>query len=133
MSTMSGTALVSKPALRSGRAFSGLVILLMVDSGLRLAPWSVIAQTMDRMGNGSSESFMRALGLMTVACTLLYAVPPTSIVGAILLTGYLGGAVVSHLQVGSPQFTCMLFGFYLGVMLWACLWLRDRSPRDLIS
>ena len=72
------------------------------------------------------------LGVITVACTVLYAIPPTSILGAILLTGYLGGAMASHLRIGSPLFSHTLFGFYLGLMVWGGLWLRDRSLRALI-
>ena len=65
-------------------------------------------------------------------CTLLYAVPPTSFVGAILLTGYLGGAIASHVRIGSPLFTHVLFGFYLGLMVWGALWMRDARPRQLL-
>jgi len=58
--------------------------------------------------------------------------PPTSILGAILLTGYLGGAMASHLRIGSPLFSHILFGFYLGLMVWGGLWLRDRSLRGVM-
>ncbi|MDB5576709.1 MAG: hypothetical protein JWR80_1885, partial [Bradyrhizobium sp.] len=61
-----------------------------------------------------------------------YAIPPTSILGAILLTGYLGGAMASHVRIGSPLFSHILFGLYLGLMLWGGLWLRDRGLRDLM-
>ena len=84
---------------------------------------------MDRMGYGASESLARTLGIITLACTVLYAIPPTSILGAILLTGYLGGAMASHLRIGSPLFTHILFGLYLGLMVWGGLWLRDRNLR----
>ena len=62
----------------------------------------------------------------------MYAIPSTAILGAILLTGYLGGAMASHLRIGSPLFSHTLFGLYLGVMVWAGLWLRDRNLRTLI-
>ena len=71
-------------------------------------------------------------GAITIVCTVLYAIPPTSIIGAILLTGYLGGAMASHVRIGSPLFGHMLFGFYLGLMVWGGLWLRDRRLRLLI-
>ena len=90
------------------------------------------ATGMDRMGYGSSETLARSLGLITIICTVLYSIPPTSILGAILLTGYLGGAMASHVRIGSPLFTHTLFGLYLGLMLWGGLWLRDRSVRELI-
>jgi hypothetical protein len=87
---------------------------------------------MDRIGYGSSESLARSLGVVTIACTVLYAIPPTSILGAILLTGYLGGAIASHLRIDSPLLTHILFGFYLGLMVWGGLWLRDRNLRALM-
>jgi hypothetical protein len=131
--TIAETAPVSKPALWLGRVLSGLVILFMLfDGAIKLVPWPVVTETMDRIGYGSSESLARALGVITVACTVLYAVPPTSILGAILLTGYLGGAMASHVRIGSPLFSHTLFGFYLGLMVWGGLWLRDRRLRTLI-
>jgi hypothetical protein len=95
-------------------------------------PWPIVTETMDRIGYGSSETLARILGVITIVCTVLYAIPPTSIVGAILLTGYLGGAMASHLRIGSPLFSHTLFGFYLGLMVWGGLWLRDRNLRALI-
>jgi hypothetical protein len=133
MSTIAEAAPVSKPALWTGRILSGLVILFMLfDGAIKLVPWPIVTETMDRIGYGSSESLARTLGAITVACTVLYAIPPTSILGAILLTGYLGGAMASHVRLGSPLFTHTLFGLYLGLMVWGGLWLRDRSLRTLI-
>src|ERR1700730_4914065 len=133
MPTIVETAPVSKPALWTGRVLSGLVIVfLLFDGAIKLVPWPIVTETMDRIGYGSSESLARTLGVITVACTVLYAIPPTSIVGAILLTGYLGGAMASHLRIGSPLFTHTLFGLYLGLMVWGGLWLRDRSLRTLL-
>jgi len=133
MTTIAETAPVPKPARWLGRVLSGLVILfLLFDGAIKLVPWPVVTETMDRIGYGSSESLARTLGVITVACTVLYAIPPTSILGAILLTGYLGGAMASHLRIGSPLFTHTLFGFYLGLMVWGGLWLRDRSLRALL-
>jgi DoxX-like family len=133
MPTLAGAAPVSKPALWLGRVLSGLVVLfLLFDGAIKLVPWPVVTETLDRMGYGSSEMLARSLGAITLICTVLYAVPPTSILGAILLTGYLGGAMASHVRIGSPLFSHILFGFYLGVMLWGGLWLRYRSLRGLI-
>src|SRR6202045_3330884 len=124
---------VSGPARWLGRILSGIVIVFMLfDGAIKLVPWPIVTETMDRMGYGSSESLARSLGAITIVCTVLYAVPPTSILGAILLTGYLGGAMASHLRIGSPLFTHILFGVYLGLMLWGGLWLRDKSLRSLI-
>ncbi len=133
MTTIAATMPVSKPALWTGRILSGLVIaFLMLDGAIKLVPWPVVTDTMDKMGYGSSETLARSLGVITIACTAMYAIPSTAILGAILLTGYLGGAMASHLRIGSPLFSHTLFGLYLGVMVWAGLWLRDRNLRTLI-
>ena len=124
---------VSKPASITGRVLSGLVIVfLLFDGAIKLVPWPVVTETLDRMGYGSSETLARSLGLITIVCTLLYSVPPTSILGAILLTGYLGGAIASHVRIDSPLFTHTLFGVYLGLMVWGGLYLRDGNLRALI-
>jgi hypothetical protein len=133
MTTIAVTKPVSKPARWLGRILSGLVIVfLLLDGAIKLVPWPVVTETMDKMGYGSSENLARILGIITVVCTVLYSVPPTSILGAILLTGYLGGAMASHVRIDSPLFTHTLFGLYLGLMLWGGLWLRDPSLRNLI-
>jgi len=124
---------ISKPARITGRVMSGVVVLfLLFDGAIKLVPWPVVTETMDKMGYGSSETLARSLGLITIVCTVLYAVPPTSILGAILLTGYLGGAMASHVRIGSPLFSHTLFGLYLGLMVWGGLWLRDPALRNLI-
>jgi hypothetical protein len=133
MPSSAETASISKPALWTGRVLSGLVTLfLLLNGGMKLVPLSIVTETMDKIGYGSSESLARSLGFITIACSVLYAIPPTSILGAILLTGYLGGAMASHLRIGSPLFSHMLFGLYLGLVVWGGLWLRDRSLRALI-
>src|SRR5260370_38593538 len=120
MTTIAETAPVSKPALWMGRLLSGLVIIfLLFDGAIKLVPWPIVTETMDRIGYGSGETLARSLGIITIVCTVLYSVPPTSILGAILLTGYLGGAMASHLRICSPLFSHILFGFYLGLMVWA--------------
>ncbi|ERF81053.1 DoxX family protein [Bradyrhizobium viridifuturi] len=124
---------VSKPARITGRVMSGVVILfLLFDGAIKLVPLPVVTETMDKMGWGASDTLARSLGIITIVCTLLYSVPPTSILGAILLTGYLGGAIASHLRIGSPLFTHTLFGLYLGLMVWGGLYLRDGNLRALL-
>jgi hypothetical protein len=76
--------------------------------------------------------FARTLGVLTLVCTILYAIPRTSVLGAILLTGYMGGAIYTHLRAGSPLFTHTLFGAYLAVLIWGGLYLRDERVRALI-
>ena len=124
---------VSKPARITGRVMSGVVILfLLFDGAIKLVPLPVVTETMDKMGWGASDTLARIVCIITIVCTLLYSVPPTSILGAILLTGYLGGAIASHLRIGSPLFTHTLFGLYLGLMVWGGLYLRDGNLRALL-
>jgi hypothetical protein len=133
MPTHIATIPVSKSALYMGRLVSGFVILFMLfDGAIKLVPWPIVTETMDRMGYGSSETVARSLGIISIVSTLLYSFPPTSFVGAILMTGYLGGAVASHVRLASPLFTNILFGVYLGAMLWGGLWLRDRTLRAML-
>jgi DoxX-like family len=133
MSTITEAAPAGKIAQWTGRVLSSLVILfLLFDGAIKLVPWPIVTETMDKMGYGPSESLARSLGLITIVCTALYAVPPTSILGAILLTGYLGGAMASHVRIGSPLFSHTFFGLYLGLMVWGGLWLRDKNLRSLL-
>jgi hypothetical protein len=125
MPTMVKVRPTSKPTLFVDRIVSGLVILfLLFDGTAKLVTWPVVTETMDKMSYGSSETLARSLGIISIICTVLYSVPPTSILGAILFTGYLGSAVASHVRIGSPLFTHILFGIYSGLMAWGCLWLR---------
>ena len=124
---------VGKPARIAGSVMSGVVVLfLLFDGAIKLLPLPIVTETMDKMGWGASDTLARSLGIITIVCTLLYSVPPTSILGAILLTGYLGGAIASHVRIGSPLFTHTLFGLYLGLMLWGGLYLRDGNLRALL-
>jgi len=75
---------------------------------------------------------IRPLGLICLACTILYAIPRTSILGAILLTGYLGGAGASKISIEDPLFSSVLFGVYFGVLIWGGLYLRNQRLRALI-
>ena len=116
-----------------GRVLSGLLIaFLMFDGAIKLVPLQVVTDTMIELGYSGSVDQARLLGVLTLLCTILYAIPRTSILGAILLTGYLGGAMATHLRIGNPLFTHLLFGLYLGVMAWGGLYLRDARLRALI-
>jgi hypothetical protein len=117
----------------TGLALSGLAILfLAMDSALKIAALPVVAETVAPLGWTGDPSFWRAMGLLLLALTVLYAWPRTAILGAILLTAYLGGAVATHARVGSPLFSHTLFGVYLGLVVWAGLWLRDARLRGLL-
>ncbi len=121
---------VSPIALWSGRILSGLVILfLLMDGGIKLVPIKEVTETLQQLGYGGSVGQARLLGVITLACAVLYAFPRTSVLGAILLTGLLGGAMATHLRVDSPLFTHLLFGLYIGLMAWGGLYLRDPALR----
>ena len=117
----------------AGLALSGLAILfLAMDAGGKLiAPATMIAYS-PPLGIPAEPTLYRALGIILALCTLLYAVPRTAMLGAILLTGYLGGAIAIHVRVGSPLLSHTLFGVYLGLFVWGGLWLRDSRVRALI-
>jgi hypothetical protein len=124
---------LSSKTVLAGRVLSGLVIaFLLLDGAIKLVPIGPVTETMAQLGWPTDPSLMRALGILTIVCTALYAWPPSSVLGAILLTGYLGGAMATHLRVSSPIFTHLLFGFYLGLMIWGGLYLRDARLRALI-
>ena len=127
------TAPVSKKGLWAGRIMSALVIaFLALDVAFKFvkpAPAPVV-ETFAHVG--WSLSLAQVLGIILLASTALYAIPLTSILGAILLTGCLGGAVATHLRVGDPLFSHVLFPTYLGVLLWAGLYLREDRLRALI-
>ena len=124
---------ISKGALWTGWAMSGLVIVfLLFDSIIKLIPISIVTETMDQLGYSASPTLARGLGVLTLVCVVLYAFPRTAVLGAILLTGLFGGAMATHLRVGSPLFSHLLFGFYLGLLVWGGLFLRDPRVRTLI-
>ena len=134
---MNTSLVMPVPTARSvilGRVLSGvLVAFLVFDAAIKLVPLQVVTETMVALGYPADPGLARLLGVLTLLCTLLYVIPRTSVLGAILLTGYLGGAMATHLRAGSPLFTHLLFGFYLGVIAWGGLWLRDPRLRSLIS
>jgi hypothetical protein len=80
---------------------------------------------------GYPPDIVFGLGVTLLSCVLAYLVPRTSVLGAVLLTGYLGGAVATHVRIGSPLFSHILFGVYLGLLVWGGLYLRDEKLRAL--
>jgi hypothetical protein len=119
-------------AMRAGWTLSALVILFFVMDGVMkfLGPAPVI-ETTAALGWPVDRGTLALLGILALVPTLLYAIPRTALLGAILMTGYLGGAVATHVRIGSPLFSHILFGVYLGVFLWLGLWLRDARVRAL--
>jgi hypothetical protein len=121
----------SKGQLWTGRVLSTLAVLfLLFDSTLKfIKPQMVIDAT---VALGYSATLVRPIGVVLLICTLLYVVPMTRVLGAILLTGYLGGAVATHVRHGDPLFSHILFPTYLGAFLWLGLYLRDPALRDFV-
>ena len=118
------------------RSCTGIIIsaiptlfLLMDAIGKLVKPEPVVTGTVEL---GYPETVIIPLGIVLLICTILYLIPTTSILGAILLTGYLGGAVATHVRVASPLFTHLLFPVYLGIMIWLGLYLRDVRLRSLV-
>ena len=122
---------VSTKALWAGRIISALPILfLLMDAiGKFVRPEPVVTGT---IALGYNENVILPLGIVLLVSTILYAVPQTSILGAILLTGYLGGAVATHVRIGNPLFTHLLFPVYLGILVWLGPYLRDPRVRALV-
>ncbi len=115
----------------TGRILSGLVLaFLLFDGAIKLVPIAPVTESMAQLGYPAGLE--RGLGALTLLCAGLYAAPRTSVLGAILLTGLLGGAIATHLRVGSPIFSHLLFGAYLGLLAWGGLLLRDPRLRTLL-
>jgi hypothetical protein len=127
-------AVPTKGQTIAGRIISGLLILfLLFDAGLKLvSPATAIKYSPPGLGWPLEAGTMYLLGTLLLIPTLLHIWRPTAILGAILITGYLGGAIATHVRIGSPLFSHSLFGVYLGLMLWGGLWLRDPRIRALI-
>ena len=133
MQTIDQAAALPRLSVWAGRALSGLVILFMIfDASMKLIPLTVVTDSMTELGYPPSVAQARGLAIVILVCTALYAFPRTAVLGAILMTGYMGGAMASPLRIGSPLFSHILFGFYLGLMVWGGLYLRDRQLRALI-
>jgi hypothetical protein len=104
--------------------------MLIFSSVIKLLDMKMVQDTMS--GLGWPIAFDRMIGVIELLCVVLYLAPRTSMIGAILMTGLLGGAVAAHVRVGSPLFSHVLFGVYLGLFAWGGLYLRDSRLRALI-
>ena len=131
--TLPAPGSIGRGALWTGRVLSAvLVILLLLDATMKLIPLQLVLDGSQEIGWPADIVTVRMLGVVLALATLLYAVPRTAILGAVILTGYMGGAIATHVRVSDPLFTHTLFGVYLGVALWAGLWLRDPRLRALM-
>ncbi len=125
----------SKLTIWTGRILSGLAILFLLFDG-------IMKFFMDKLPPEALEAGaalqwpiekMPLVGTILLICTVLYIVPRTAVLGAILLTGYLGGAIASHVRVSNPLFTHTLFPIYIAVFIWLGLYLRDARARNILS
>jgi hypothetical protein len=130
MQSATQTVPVSKKRLWAGRIMSALpALFLLVDGAMKLVkPEPVVKATVEL---GYAETVILPLGVVLLACTILYLIPRTAVLGAILLTGYLGGAVATQVRAGQGLFE-ILFPVVVGVLLWGGLVLRDDRLRTLI-
>ena len=121
----------SKTRLWISRIMSGLVILfLLMDAIMKFVkPEEVITTAVNELGY--QEHHIVIMGVILLISTVLYAIPKTSVLGAILLTGYLGGAIATHFRVDNPLFSHQLFPVYFGILLWGGLWLRNEKLRSI--
>lgn len=130
MQTETQVAAVSKGQLWAGRIVSALpVLFLLMDGVMKLIKPAIVVDTTVKLGY--AETVILPLGCVLLACTVLYVIRRTAVLGAILLTGYLGGAVATHVRVGEGPFP-VLFPVFFGVLIWGGLWFRDSRIRALI-
>lgn len=121
------TVPTSKRILWAGRIISALPVLLLLFSAvMKLVKPPEVVEGFTRLGY--AESLALSIGILELVCTVVYVIPRTSILGAILLTGYLGGATATHVRIGEPFFAPII----LGVLVWGGLFLRDEQLRELI-
>jgi hypothetical protein len=116
---------------RAGIALSALpVLFLLFDCTIKLLKIQPVVESFAELGY--PDSLARGLGLLELACLSLYLIPRSAILGAIVLTGFLGGAIATHLRVGDPLFSHTLFPLYVAILVWGGVFLRDDTLRTLI-
>lgn len=127
---MTQTNLVSRKNVWASRIVGGLpALFLLLDGAMKLVKPAVVVDATVKLGY--PESVIVPIGVVLIVCTILYLIPTTAVLGAILLTGYLGGAVATHVRVGESLFS-IIFPVIFGVMLWLALYLNDPRLRALL-
>ncbi len=115
----------------TGRILSTLAtVFLLFDGAIKLTHHPTVVEATAQLG--WRLEVMPAIGVVLLACLTLYVLPPTAVLGALLLTAYLGGAVATHVRVGNPLASHVLFPTYVAVLIWGGLWLRDARLRALV-
>jgi hypothetical protein len=131
MSSATHTRPDSKVQLWGSRiAMAIAVLFLLFDIGGKLARIAPVTESFARLG--LPDHLARTIGVLQLACLLVYMLPRTAVLGAVLLTGFLGGAIAIHVRIGDPLVTHVLFPVYIGTLLWGALYLRDARLRALI-
>ncbi len=121
-----------RTAVWTGRVISAFAVLFMLfDSITKITQNPYVMKASANLGYPAA--MIPVVGIILLACVVVYVIPRTSIIGAILLTGYLGGAVASNLRIGTPLFSNILFPIYFGILVWAGLYFRNRRVRELFS
>ncbi|MGC2301359.1 MAG: DoxX family protein [Acidobacteriaceae bacterium] len=127
--TRSERADVSAARVWTGRVITGLIVVFnLLDAAMKFAKPAQVAEAF--VSTGWPLELSVPLGVILLTCTVLYVIPRTSVLGAILLTGYFGGAVATNLRLENPLFSHTLFPVYFGLLTWAALWLRDPQLGD---
>jgi len=123
--------MASRKAVWTGRVLSGLAVLfLLFDAGVKVLEHPMAVQGTAELGYPQAVIF--GLGILQLVCLAVYLVPRTAALGAVLWTGYFGGAVATHVRIGHPLFSHVLFPVYVAALLWAGLWLRDERLRSVL-
>lgn len=114
-----------------GRVLSGLTVMfLLLDSAMKIARNHFVVEATQKIGY--PDASIQPIGLALLACVVLYAIPRTAILGAVLLTGYLGGAVATHVRLGDPFFSHAFAPVYFAMFAWGGLYLRDPRVRAFV-
>jgi len=130
MVSVSPLAPISRGTLWTARTLYALVILFMLfDSTAHLLKPAPVVEAFNRLGYPLSASV--GIGVVELLCLIAYAVPRTALLGAVLLTGVLGGAIATHVRAGSPVFEAYIFPAILGLVIWGGIWLRDARLRAM--
>ena len=116
----------------TGRVISTVVVLFLLFDGVsKLMDIQPVQRAMLELGYPGNAG--AKIGVVALVCASLYAFPPTAVLGAVLITGLCGGAIASHLRIGSPLLSHVLFGLYVGGLAWTGLWLRNERVREFLS
>ena len=122
----------SKKALWTGRVLTGIAVAFMLfDSITKILKVDAVVKASEQFGY--PVSLLSTIGVILLVCLIIYVIPRTSLIGALLITDYLGGAVEANLRVGTPLFSNALFPVYFAVLVWGGLFLREQRVREFFS